>query len=118
MGSKLGSFIKDALCGRPAAGPSETFKTIYFKWFGAFLGEPFGRLHWDHVNGTSVPMQRGARFPFSRSVPMQRGARFLFSRSVLMQRGVRFFTSGPVFGLRLRRLAAALPPACRRLGFW
>ena len=96
MGSKLGSFIKDALCGRPAAGPSETFKTVYFKWFGAFLGEPFRRLHWDHVNGKSVPMQHGARFPVSAGVPMQRGARFSMSLGIPMQRGARFLcTAAP-----------------------
>ena len=44
----------------------------------------------DHADEKSVPMQRGARFPFLRSAPMQRGARFAFWESVPMQRGARF----------------------------
>ena len=55
-----------------------------------FLGGSFREALLDHADEKSVPMQRGARFPFLRSAPMQRGARFAFLQSVLMQRGARF----------------------------
>ena len=46
--------------------------------FGRFGGECFGEIHLDYTekkDQKNVPMQRGARFVFSRSAPMQRGAR-------------------------------------------
>ena len=45
----------------------------------------------DKVVQKSVPMQRGARFSFSRSAPMQRGAPFAFCEMRAMQRGARVF---------------------------
>ena len=45
---------------------------LYFPVCGAHLWE----AKMDHAETKSVPMQRGARFPFSGSVPMQRGDRF------------------------------------------
>ena len=57
---------------------------------GIFREIHLGRFT-DTVVQKSVPMQRGARFAFSRSAPMQRGARFAFCEMRAMQRGARFF---------------------------
>ena len=55
-------------------------------YFGTFFWEPFGEVHLDHPEKKikkGVPMQRGARFVFSRGAPMQRGARSAFCRASL-----------------------------------
>ena len=52
-------------------------KFIKIMVWGIFRETRLGRFT-DKVVQKSVPMQRGARFAFSRSAPMQRGARFAF----------------------------------------
>ena len=59
--------------------------------FGAIAWGALGGTQLDHENTKSIPMQRGARFAFSRSAPMQRGVRFAFCAMLAMQRGARFF---------------------------
>ena len=65
-------------CGLPIYdGIKKAFKSVYFKWFWAFLGGSI-RGGWRlAVKLKSVPMQRGVRSFFREGVPMQRGTRFL-----------------------------------------
>ena len=48
--SMLGSFLKNALCGRSLAGPQKAVKTFDFKRFRPFWGEPLGGVHLDQVD--------------------------------------------------------------------
>ena len=75
-------------------GLQKVSKICQNKWFGTFLGGPFGETNSDHVVKKRVPMQRGARFVFLWSAPMQRGARFAFDDVLPMQRGARFVFCG------------------------
>ena len=59
-----------------ASRTEKTSKTISKSWFRTFWGSRFWMTCLDLESFKSVPIMRGARFPFRRSAPIMRGARF------------------------------------------